>query len=166
MSETTTAPPAPKPNRYPGACWFCGAKVPAGAGTYDGSVRHLPGRCNRKTKTYRDTIATARMRAYREEVERMWTAAGYSRYIPQYAYHSVQVTGNGLTVLIGGERTPDRHAMGVEIGIEIYRGGGLIGKHDRPAKPETGDYYGDWLTAEAATIATIDSYRTDTGEQS
>jgi hypothetical protein len=152
----------PAPNRYAGSCYFCGAKVPADAGTWspDHRAQHLPGRCKTTTKTYRDTIAAAQMGAYREEVARMWAAAGYSRDIPQYHYHSVVITGHGLRALLGGERQFDGGTRLEPIGLEVYRDGTLAGKHDKP-RAETGDYYGDWITRTAATIAILNSYRED-----
>lgn len=50
-------------NRFAGPCSVCGAKVPAGEGTYsrrNRSLRHAEGQCNTETKTYKRRQSEAR----------------------------------------------------------------------------------------------------------
>jgi ribosomal protein L24E len=159
MTTWASAAPAaggPQANRFPGPCYFCGAKVPAGAGVYgSGQVRHLPGRCKTTTKTYRDTIAAAWMGAYREVVARMWADAGYNVFYSHRVEHADEITGHGLRALVGGDKSA--YEIG-EHGVRVYRGGALVGEHPRP-RIDTGDYFADWVAQAAATIAILDSYR-------
>ena len=140
------------PNRYPGSCAICGAKVATGAGTYSRAtgVTHKDGEHNTATKTYRRWVRGQRFDAWKAQTEALHTDAGCRRWFGTCIEHATHIDGNGIHATLGGYQ---RDAVFAD-GLIIHRNGAETARYDQP-RIETGDFYADQLAQTAAIIALL-----------
>lgn len=153
--ETTHA------NRYPGSCYRCGVKVPAGTGAWSretGALHADESQCKKTTKTWAAYQRTEVFSAFRAAVANAYATAGLSVLHSTCVEHPTVITGHGLRVTVGGYRKDEVFARG----IEIYRDGELV--HSAPrVRVETGDYFADQLAQVEQEIALILTHAKDSG---
>ena len=150
-----------KPNQYDGPCWRCGTTVPAKTGTYNrerhGS-EHPEGACKTTTTTWQRTQDELHLAEFRAATAALYADAGYT-VIPGHGFEGAdQVSGHGLTALVGGSARDKIE----EYGVRIYRDGNYLGEWPRPrlnVLVSKDEYYERCLDVTRALIALIDSHK-------